>query len=314
MTFRHRLLAFFAALLVVVSLSTSNYGEDAPQQSGATEEVNHADGSAIARVSHEEKEGTVSDDSNWTLRDIAYLLAPFLSLGGVGLIVYFTRINTISEQWLKINTSEAQYIQDKLDKFYGPFILESQANHLMAQDLRSRQPQPTMHRLLDKLFDEDWRSSLPAGDSVLVEEICNTGERLSGVIKDHSGLVDPLLLPYIARAITHFRILKLAHEKKLGTDSTPFLRYVYPKNLDAALEKELSRLQHRLQLLRQNPTVSHADQSPLDLSNCPLDAWPDNPRPDFDSNTGELTPPTDSGGSLIRPPGAATKGLKENDG
>lgn len=241
-----------------------------------------------------------SKENQWTSRDVAYFLSPFLSLIGVALIVYFTRKNMISEQWLKINTSEAQYIQDKLDKFYGPFIIESQANHLMAQDLRSRQPKPTMHRLLEKLFDEDWRSGLSAGDEALVKDICNTGERLSGVIKEHLGLVDPMLMPYIARAVTHFRILKLACEKQLGQDSKPFLRYVYPKNLDAALLKELTRLQGRLTLLRENPTMSHAGFPQLDLSDCPLDSWPDDPRPNFDPNTGSLTPPSDEGGSLLQ--------------
>lgn len=67
------------------------------------------------------------EENGWTTRDIAYLVSPLISLIGVGIIVYFTRRNTISEQWLKINEAETEYLQNKLDRFYGPFILESDA-------------------------------------------------------------------------------------------------------------------------------------------------------------------------------------------
>lgn len=228
------------------------------------------------------------EENGWNTRDIAYLISPLISLIGVGIIVYFTRRNTISEQWLKINEAEAEYLQNKLDRFYGPFILESDANHLMARDLRSRQPDPEAYRLLDKLFDKQWRENLSPGDRALVEEICQTGERLAGVIKENSGLVDSKILPYISRAITHFRVLRLAYEEKLGDDSAPFLRYVYPKSLDPVLKLELDRLHERMTLLRQNPTKPHGEVLPLDLSEYPLDKWPDPQRPDYDPNTDSL--------------------------
>jgi len=216
-----------------------------------------------------------SEASGFTARDIAFLISPLISLIGVGLIVYFTRRNSISEQWLKINQAEAEYLQNKLDKFYGPFILESEANYLMAQDLRSRQPDPEEYRLLDKLFDKKWRDSLSPGDKALVEEICSTGGRLASVIKDNAGLVDSRILPYISRAISHFRVLSLANDNELGDDSAPFLSYVYPKSLDPVLRMELDRLQKRMTLLRQNPTKPHGDLTPLDLSKYPLAKWPD---------------------------------------
>jgi len=65
--------------------------------------------------------------SIWSAKDIAFVLSPLLSLLGVGLIVYYTRKNTISEHWLKANQTEADYLQAKLDKFYGPYILIGEA-------------------------------------------------------------------------------------------------------------------------------------------------------------------------------------------
>lgn len=249
-------------------------------------------------------ETTPPDAHIWSPRDIAYLVSPLISLIGVGLIVIYNMKTARAEQWLRINEAEAEYIQEKLDKFYGPFILESEANHLMAQDLRSRQTDPGNYRLLDKLFDECWRESLGPGDKALVHEICQTGERLAGIIKEHCGLADANLLPYISRAISHFRILNLAYEKKLGNDSGPYLRYVYPKNLDPVLRQELSRLQDRLALLRQNPTKSHGELRSLDLRGYPLDEWPDPQRPDYDPETNSLKQSSGAGRSLLQSEGA----------
>lgn len=263
-------------------------------QTGEVEGTPVISGSDIALVPNYGSEITAL-----TARDIAFLLSPLLSLIGVGLIVYFTRRNSISEQWLKINQAEAEYLQNKLDKFYGPFILESEANHLMAQDLRSRQPVPEEYRLLDKLFDKKWRENLSPGDRALVEEICQTGERLAGVIKDNAGLVDAKILPYISRAIAHFRVLRLAYENKLGDNSGPFLCYVYPKSLDPVLELELNRLHRRMTLLRQNPTKSHGDLTPLDLNEYPLPKWSDPQRPDFDPASSTLIADIGPGRSLM---------------
>lgn len=253
--------------------------------------------------------GGKPDEHAWTARDIAYLLSPLISLFGVGLIVIYNQKTARADQWLKINEAEADYIQAKLDKFYGPFMLESDANHLMAQDLRSRQPDPDSYRLLDKLFDGQWRENLSPGDAALVAEICQTGERLARIIKEHCGLADAKILPYISRAITHFRVLKLAYEKKLGADSKPYLRYVYPKALDPVLRKELNRLQERLTLLRQNPTKPHGELAPLDLTAHPLDSWPDPQRPDYDPKTDSLRPGTGPGKSLL-----GSQSLKEDAG
>lgn len=225
--------------------------------------------------------------TGWTSRDIAFLISPLISLIGVAIIVFFTRKSAVSEQWLKINEAEANYLQNKLDKFYGPFTVASEANYLLAQDLRSRQPIPDGYRLLDKLFDAKWREDLPAGDRELVREICETGERLSTLIKENIGLVDPKIIPYIARSLAHFRILKLAYDQKLGDNSSPFLRYVYPHQLDSVLNLELERLQRRVMLLRKEPTKSHGEMVQLDLSSHELFPWNGPDGPNAYSNSGK---------------------------
>ena len=286
---------FFLILIVGVSFSTA-----AQQVSKRAEQVSNPNESADESRENSKK---------LSLKDIVYIATPILSLLGVGLIVIYTRRNVQAEHWLKTNEKEAEYLQEKLDNFFGPFIMISNSNHLIAQDLRARQPNPTEYRLLEKLFDESWLGSLSEGDQALVKDICKTGKRLHAVVEAHSGLVDPEILPYISRAMAHFKILNLAYKRKLGTDKQPFLRYVYPQNLDPVLRLELRRLQDRVALLRQEPTKAHGKLPPLALSDYPLADWPDPARPEFDEATGELQAPEDpNGSSLLVPRTAGTEG------
>ncbi|MEM6392794.1 MAG: hypothetical protein AAF797_08495 [Planctomycetota bacterium] len=239
-----------------------------------------------------------AEQSNWSSRDVAIIVTPILSLLGVGLIVYFTRRNVLSEQWLKTNRAEADYLQNKLDSFYGPLILLSQSNHHLAQDLRSRQVDPGSYRLLDKLFDNNWRDNLTPGDATFVDDICHQAQVLSKIMEDHVGLVDQQVLEYLARAHAHFKVLRLAHEKKLGVDSKPYLKYVYPRQLDEVLSRERARLQARIELLRRRPTEDHGEIGPIDLNGLGLKKWPDPNRPDLID--GELQRREGSGESINR--------------
>jgi hypothetical protein len=152
--------------------------------------------------------------------------------------------------WQKANEGELRSIQEKLDKFYGPLMTRLQADHILAQDIRSRQPPG--YRLLKSLFDRQWLASLSAGDRKLVDVICEHAGKLEEMIID-AGSIDPVLIPYFSRAVAHFRILRLAHEGILGTDPERFKQYVYPKPLDAMLMLEIERLDARVNALRAKP-------------------------------------------------------------
>ena len=253
----------------------------AQAQTGTPTDSSEQDAQAPASGTTEQAPKAASDDS-FTLKDILLIAAPILNLLGVGVIVYYTRQNVMAEQRFKANEAEAEFIQNKLDKFYGPFILLSSGNKLLAQDLRSRQDKPDEYRLLAGLFDEEWRNGLSEGDKELVTQICETADSLSGIIVSNAGLVNPEILPYLARVLAHFKILKLAYDKKLGGDIEPFNRYVYPMQLDPVLDAESKRLQERLALIRGDPDGSHGKLEPLDLSAFPLPDWPDPVRKEYD--------------------------------
>jgi hypothetical protein len=152
--------------------------------------------------------------------------------------------------WQKANENELQGIQEKLDKFYGPFMTRLQADHILAQDIRSRQPEG--YRLLPSLFDHKWLANLSEGEQKLVAVICEHAGKLEEMIIN-AGSVDPVLIPYLSRAAAHFRILRLAYERALGNSSERFKQYVYPRQLDGVLQLEIQRLTARANDLRAKP-------------------------------------------------------------
>jgi hypothetical protein len=187
--------------------------------------------------------------------------------------------NANAQRWRDANQKEIEQLEALLRTFHMPYLVRAEANNNMAQDLRNRFGDPN-YRMLIKLFDPAWLNSLPKGDKALVDEVCRTGMELRKFIEENSGGVDSKLADHLARASTHFRILSLAHDGLLGTDPKPFERYVYPRQLDRAIEADRKRILRRLAVLRTGPSENHGIIEPLNLpGDAQLDPWPDPLRP-----------------------------------
>jgi hypothetical protein len=155
--------------------------------------------------------------------------------------------------WQKANETELKELRSKLDTFYGPFLQMSEANHLMAAEFKARHQNC---RILLKVFDRVWLAGLIPGDRKIVEMICTQAAELEKFIIEKAGAVDEKVLPYIAKAIAHFRILHAAQKGELGTDPTNFTGYVYPKALDGVLRAEMARIRERCDVLRAGPSTA----------------------------------------------------------
>src|SRR5690606_29918636 len=142
------------------------------------------------------------------------LFAAYWSYKGVGATLAQT-----------INEAEVKQLQEKLDTFYGPYIQLSESNRLLIEELRSRQARPEQFRTLVELIKPDWRTRFDRSDQIIIEEIVRNDTRLRKLIHDKSGLVDASVVPYLARASAHFRIVKLAFDGKLANDPQRFDRY-----------------------------------------------------------------------------------------
>ena len=186
--------------------------------------------------------------------------------------------STRSNNNQKTNEAELKSIEEKLDKFYGPYTQLSNTNKLIADELKSRHGDVPDMRLLLLMLDPGWRDKLSRGDKTLVDEIVDIDRKLLAFIQESSGMVDQALQPYLYRAAAHFRMMLRAHEGALDNLPTRYGAYVYPRQLDATMNLEVERLKNRMSLLRLEPTKL---QPPLQALAIPaelaLPPWPGRP-------------------------------------
>jgi hypothetical protein len=208
-----------------------------------------------------------SKEDATSIRDLMIAFSP-LGATLVGLIALIIsaimttktlRVSTLNNEaslWQKANEVESKEIQEKLDRFYGPFSQMSGTNALLARDLRQRQADSTKFLLIEKLFDREWLSSLPDAEKTLVDEIVQNAVNLRKFIIENAKMVDSKVQPYLSRVSAHYRILELAHSGKLGGDPKSFVeKYVFPIQVDSVLALEVERLEKRKKLLRSQPNV-----------------------------------------------------------
>jgi hypothetical protein len=86
----------------------------------------------------------------------------------------------------------------------------------------------------------------------LVVELVANASDIRTFIRDH-GAVNEKLIPYLARAAVHYRVLELAYQGALGDDPLPWRPYVYPRVVDQVLQLEMDRLKRRADLVRAHP-------------------------------------------------------------
>ncbi|MGH6689351.1 MAG: hypothetical protein ACREF4_01535 [Gammaproteobacteria bacterium] len=182
------------------------------------------------------------------------------------------------------NELELTLLQEKLDKFYGPYLQLSETNALLAREFISRQPDRAF-RTLPALLDPERRKQLSGdkNDWTIVSQIMRIDGELDRIIRRNAGLVDSKFQEYLARVSAHYRIIRLAFEDKLGGDPYGnFAKYyVYTWQLDKVLKLEIKRLQDRCRLLREQLTVVHPPLEPLSIpADLSLEPWPD-PRKDW---------------------------------
>ncbi len=114
----------------------------------------------------------------------------------------------------------------------------------------------------------------------MLAEIATNAKGLRTFIETHVGMVDEKIMPYLARASAHFRMLELAYEQKLGDDPRAWVEhYVFPSKVEEVLRLEVERLERRRDYLKANPFKA---PPPLPDLQIPLSArlpeWPNPPR------------------------------------
>jgi hypothetical protein len=202
---------------------------------------------------------------------VAVLVAAFaawLSFAGVRKMI-----------WQKANEDELQALQRKLDEFYGPFVELSESSRLLSQDLRHRLKDP-QYRMLVYLTKPGWFDGLGVADQSLVGQVCENGDQLARLIDEKAGLIDQVLVPYFGRARTHYRMLRLAIDRKLGNNEEFVKPYVFPEQLPEVVALEIDRIKQRCNKLRAKPMDPPGLMPSLVIpEKLSLPKFPDPPRP-----------------------------------
>lgn len=171
--------------------------------------------------------------------------------------IEMTERNTQAAINQRSNELEIATIEERLLKFFGPFMQLSEENKRLAGLLRNRQPDADF-RTLKALLDPAWKKAASRTDLNLVRQIVANGVKLRTLIRESAGPVNWVLMPYLSRASAHFTILELAHEGQLTEQTEDFVAYVYPRQLDKVLELECDRLVKRRDTLRADLSTRHA--------------------------------------------------------
>lgn len=137
---------------------------------------------------------------------------------------------------------ERQELNQKLREFYGPLQQRLYRTRTLSQIFRTGRPSD--FRTLTALLQGE---KFTGNDQTLVEEIIAIGQEIEELLVTQGGLIaDPNLRDLLERAGTHFRILRMAYEGKLVGDVDRFKDYVFPRELDQAVEDQIQKLQARL--------------------------------------------------------------------
>ena len=149
----------------------------------------------------------------------------------------------------KAHEEEIKDIQEKLNTFYGPVRqLLATSERLTELFKVARAPK---YRTLIALIEG---VKFDGNDGVLLKQIIDVTQQVDELIVKNSGLIDGSLQPLMAKASTHFRLMRLAHEGHLKGEANRFSEVVYPNELNARIDDEILRLQSRITELNTSVT------------------------------------------------------------
>lgn len=235
-----------------------------------------------------------NSDSGLSTGEIIGLILQLLALLGVIVGLVIGAENMAFQIRAGRCASEIERIERQLDEFYGPFQRLLETNFLVHKILKDAQPDTEDFRTLRKLLaghefsrnDKSLVDEIMKIDKQLLDLIDSKGgfveatisisstdtdatlkqlgiekrDLLSGGkpipddILESKGPVKVDMSKILAKARRHFRIIRLAHERKLKAadeeDVSRFDDFVYPRALNLALEVEIDRLKERQRYLR----------------------------------------------------------------
>jgi len=157
----------------------------------------------------------------------------------------------------KAREEERKAIREKVDQFYGPFVLiRGTSNNLFKMFLARRSvgeveqyksPRGNFSTLIALI--NGWR---PEGvDKQLLDQILAMGNQTAELIRSKIGLVDDQELQKLLwRALTHYLIIDLANRGSLDGIGVEVNDYTFPAEIDGKVQEKITKLQEMLAELK----------------------------------------------------------------
>lgn len=206
------------------------------------------------------------------------IIAALIGLGGVigGLVM--TAIHRIQDKAYKENVAKKDKIYRQLEEFYRPLL--GHINHLKSLSKLLFVDKPENFRLLTYLLNKqkvykyqdgtEKIYELTSHDIVLMEEMLKYYELIEKLIHEKSSLIDDkvLLEGYVpnpeitdisakdvegfgltALLVRHFHLMKSAYEGELSGNEEKYASYIYPREINSILQKNIDSLSNDLKKL-----------------------------------------------------------------
>lgn len=158
----------------------------------------------------------------------------------------------------KAREEERKAIRDKIEQFYGPFILLRAKSKRLYEELFLPRRTDEERRLFagsDKRYRTVLalvrRYSFGDDDKALLAQITDIGKQTATLIETKMGLVDDGELQMVlSQATMHFWIIdQLVQGKFIGDEE--FAQFVFPSELDLKIQSKLATLNQRLAKLQE---------------------------------------------------------------
>lgn len=185
--------------------------------------------------------------SSWT----EYFLPLFSTVLGaiIALIPVFLTIRSDK------NDRKASEIKRQLHDFYNPllFLLRKDTafyNIFNLQAKKTAADNNMEYRTLVFLVTGQHNSKkFSETDKFLLQEILSINEQIVQLISKNMGNIDEDISQSLVELCRHYELLRLAEQGKIA-DSSEYKQYVYPRDIDAKVERKVEELYKKLNALK----------------------------------------------------------------
>jgi hypothetical protein len=231
-----------------VSISNTNQSQS-PNKNQPTTSTNQPDTSTanLPQSSNTNRSNNSTKNSQQSSAIYSALITGVVVLL-VGILTFLYNRATLAESKRK---ERRESITKKLNEFYGPLDSYLKIIYEFNLILKTNKPSDfrTLTHLLDssRIYENGMQVNLTNSDKKIIAEIIDIENKIEELVTSKGGLIDePSQGSLLAKAIAHFRVLRLAFNEEISGEVERFEKFVYPRELDKTVQDKIQGLQQQL--------------------------------------------------------------------